>query len=87
MYDALADRQLLNALRTLRDEWIAKLAGTGHVYFEISMLEGVGRISGLLRHLSTDRLLFGSHVPLFCLESALLKLEESEQIPRELVDL
>ncbi len=72
---------LLGALRSLRGEAITQLIGAGEVYFEISMLEGVGGISSLLGHVPGDRILFGSHSPLFILESAILKLKESELLP------
>jgi predicted TIM-barrel fold metal-dependent hydrolase len=42
------------------------------------MQEGVGGITTLLEHAPLDRVLFGSHFPFFYLESALLKLRESE---------
>lgn len=69
---------LLNSLRTLRSDTISHLATAGRVYFEISMQEGVGGITTLLEHAPLDRVLFGSHFPFFYLESALLKLRESE---------
>ncbi|NQU19907.1 MAG: amidohydrolase family protein [Candidatus Nealsonbacteria bacterium] len=74
---------LLNSLRTLRGNAIAKLIGAGEVYFEISMLEGVGGISNLLSRVPVDRILFGSHFPLFILESATLKLRESKLLPAQ----
>lgn len=69
---------LLNALGTLRPDEITRLSGAGQVYFEISMLEGVGGISHLLGRHRVSRILFGSHCPFFILESAVLKLRESE---------
>ena len=72
---------LLGALQTLRGEAITQLIRAGEVYFEISMLEGVGGISKLLGHVPGDRILFGSHSPFFILESAILKLQESELPP------
>ena len=68
---------LLNALRTLRAQLLLDLIGAGEVYVEIAMLEGVGGIANLLEQMPVDRLLFGSHAPLFYFESALLKLKES----------
>ncbi len=72
---------LLGALGTVRGESIKQLIRAGEVYFEISMLEGVGGISRLLDQIPSDRILFGSHSPFFILESAILKLKESE-LPR-----
>lgn len=69
---------LLNALRTLRAGTISELAAAGQVYFEISMLEGTGGVAKVLEVLPPDRLLFGSHLPLFVLESAVFKMRESE---------
>ena len=74
---------LLGALQTVRGDAITRLIRAGEVYFEISMLEGVGGISNLLSHVPVDRILFGSHFPLFILESATLKLQESELLPAQ----
>jgi predicted TIM-barrel fold metal-dependent hydrolase len=68
---------LLNALRTLRGESLLELVLAGQVYVEISMLEGVGGVGRILEQLPAERLLFGSHAPLFYFEAALLKLKES----------
>jgi predicted TIM-barrel fold metal-dependent hydrolase len=69
---------LLNALRTTPGQLVAQLLAAGNVYFEIAMLEGVGGIGKVLGNIPLDRLLFGSHMPLFHLESAILKLRESD---------
>ena len=68
---------LLNALRTVPAPILPKIIGAGEVYAEIASLEGVGGITNILQHMPAERLLFGSHAPLFYLESALLKLKES----------
>lgn len=68
---------LLNAFRSLRTEQVAKLVAAGNIYIEIAMLEGVGGVEKLLREVPIDRVLFGSHAPLFLFESALGKLRES----------
>ena len=49
-----------------------------NVTLDIAMLEGVGGIENLLKDWPLDRLVFGSHAPLFYFESAKLKLQESE---------
>lgn len=72
---------LLGALQTVRGEAITRLIRAGEVCFEISMLEGVGGIASLLGRVPVDRILFGSHLPLFILESAIFKLQESELLP------
>jgi len=69
---------LLGALQSVRGDAVTQLIRAGEVYFEISMLEGVGGISSLLGRLPENRLLFGSHCPFFILESATFKLQESE---------
>jgi predicted TIM-barrel fold metal-dependent hydrolase len=69
---------ILNALKGVRASVLASLVAAGQVYFEISMLEGVEGIANLMGQVPAERLLFGSHLPLFVLESALLKLQESE---------
>ena len=84
--DALATQPelrvvILDALKTVHGAALDALVAAGQVYVEISMLEGVEGIASLLRHVPVERLLFGSHLPLFLLESALLKLEESELTP------
>ena len=68
--------QLLNAFRTVRGEPLLRLAAAG-AHFEIAMLEGVGGVAGLTKQLPAERILFGSHAPLFYFESAVLKLKES----------
>ena len=68
--------QLLNAFRTLRGEPLLRLAAAG-AHFEIAMLEGVGGVANLLKQLPVERLILGSHAPLFYFESASLKLKES----------
>jgi predicted TIM-barrel fold metal-dependent hydrolase len=68
---------LLNALRTLRAKPLFDLFAAGEIYAEISMLEGVGGLANLLAQVPLQRLLFGSHAPLFYLESSRLKLKES----------
>lgn len=69
---------LLNAMSTLSGDRLSTLTKAGEVHVEISMLEGVGGVAGLLKTVSSSRILFGSYAPLFYFESALLKLHESE---------
>jgi predicted TIM-barrel fold metal-dependent hydrolase len=49
----------------------------GDVYFDISMVEGVGGVARLAQKISARRVLFGSNYPLFYFESAMLKVRES----------
>ena len=68
---------MLNSLGVIRGKALKQLIDSGKVYFEISMLEGVGGVARILDTIPPDRLLFGSHLPLYNLESAVLKLRES----------
>lgn len=54
------------------------LAGARTVWLDIAMIEGIGGIEKLLKEWPQDRIVFGSHAPLFYWESAKLKLQESE---------
>ncbi|MBC8873090.1 MAG: amidohydrolase family protein [Planctomycetes bacterium] len=68
---------LLNSSRTVRGSTLIDLVSAGQVYCEIAMLEGIGGVASFLNSAPLDRVLFGSHLPLFNLESATLKLRES----------
>jgi predicted TIM-barrel fold metal-dependent hydrolase len=69
---------LLNALATTtRTDKLHRLLDAGEVYVEIALLEGVGGIESLLKDVSFERILFGSHAPSLYFESATLKLLES----------
>jgi uncharacterized protein len=68
---------LLNALGKVRQTSLTELVNAGEIYVEISMLEGVGGIGNLLKEVPRERVLFGSHAPLFYFEAAALKLKES----------
>jgi predicted TIM-barrel fold metal-dependent hydrolase len=75
---------LLNALNVLKDDVLARLLLADEVYVEIATLEGVGGLDRLLKTLPLERILYGSHAPLFYFESAELKLQESTLSPSQL---
>jgi uncharacterized protein len=68
---------LLNAGATVSGAARQDLAAVERIWFEIAMQEGVGGVAELLKTVPPARVLFGSHLPLFTLESAVLKLRES----------
>lgn len=68
---------LINALRVVLQPKLRGIVDAGNVHVEISMLEGLGCVGELLATMPLERVHFGSHLPLFNLESAILKLSES----------
>jgi uncharacterized protein len=69
---------ILNGTRAIGPALLRQLAALPGVYFDCAMWEGVGGVAALVQAVSLPRVLFGSHLPLFPLESSLLKLRESE---------
>jgi predicted TIM-barrel fold metal-dependent hydrolase len=68
---------ILNSDPSRQLEPYRKASSLGPVFFDCAMVEGTGGLGRLARELSIDRLLFGSHFPLFYFESALFKLKEA----------
>lgn len=69
--------ELLNAFAVLRGPALLEVLHAGEVVVDIAMLEGVGGVGQLLAQVPAERVVFGSHAPLFYFESAALKLQES----------
>lgn len=78
---------LCNGLRDYRSTQLTELVAAKNVWVEIATLEEVFGIRKLLKLVPLERILFGSHAPFFYLESALLKLKESElgQVERDAI--
>ncbi len=64
---------------------IMKKAGEpANLYFEVSHVEGVNGLASVMAITGPQRLLFGTHMPLFYPDSSLLKLQESDLSPDQL---
>lgn len=68
---------VLNCYPQIRPDQLTRLIPAGNVYFEMSMLEGVGAVARLIERVALERVLFGSHSPFFYFESAELKVQEA----------
>ncbi|MGB0579727.1 MAG: amidohydrolase family protein [Limisphaerales bacterium] len=69
---------LLNCFRAVRGKPLLELVATERVWFDISTLEGMSGIERMLKQIPANRIVFGTHAPLYLPESAVLKLRESE---------
>lgn len=68
---------LLNFQRSVTLNRAAELRNAGKVWFDIAMQEGIEGVARLAEQVSADRIVFGSHSPLFYYDSAVMKLTES----------
>jgi predicted TIM-barrel fold metal-dependent hydrolase len=68
---------ILNCYPQLRPDALRPLLGIEGIAFELSMIERISAVRRLADEVSFSRVLFGSHAPLFYLESALLKVKEA----------
>lgn len=68
---------ILNGMKSLRGAALTRLTENPNLTIEISMLEGVAGIEKLMKQVPYQQMLFGSYLPMFYLESSLLKLKES----------
>ena len=69
---------LLNGMMLLKGEPLSDLIAAGQVYCEFATLEGIAGLERLLKTIPYQRVLFGTHAPFFNVQSAVLKLQESE---------
>lgn len=69
--------EVLNASFEPREETFLVLARTGKLGFDFANVERVGGLARMVERLGRERVLFGSHFPLFYPEAALLKIRES----------
>jgi predicted TIM-barrel fold metal-dependent hydrolase len=76
--DVLARRPRLRLVLLNTPALKGALLKQPRVWIDIAMREGIGGVGELAKLVGTERVLFGSHVPLFCLDSAVLKLREAE---------
>lgn len=60
-----------------RPPLLAKLAATPGIFFEISRVDGTDGIAKLLRTVSPQRVMVGTHAPFFIPESVLIRILES----------
>jgi predicted TIM-barrel fold metal-dependent hydrolase len=74
---------LLNAGRFLGPA-AGELFGASRLLVDIATVEGVGGVDRLIGALGVDRIVFGTHAPVFIPESAVLKLRESSPSPAAL---
>jgi predicted TIM-barrel fold metal-dependent hydrolase len=67
----------LVVLNAGRNPYWKQIVAAGNVYFDIAMVERVGGVAQLAADISPERVVFGSHFPLFYFQSAALKVQES----------
>ncbi len=79
---------ILNGASKIPAKTMTALAGAGHVYFDIATQEIVGGVAALASQVTAERVLLGSHLPLFPLESAVLKVREAgfDESTRDLIE-
>jgi predicted TIM-barrel fold metal-dependent hydrolase len=56
---------------------VKEIAAAGQVHFDFGGVERVRGVANLAQQITAKRVLFGSHFPLFNVESSVLKMRES----------
>jgi predicted TIM-barrel fold metal-dependent hydrolase len=74
---------LLNALGNRLADPLKRLLATGGISVDIATLEGAAGLERLIAQIGHERIVFGSHAPMFLAESAHLKLKESVLTPEQ----
>ena len=69
--------QVLNSSGVLPEQLLVTLGRSNRVYFDFAMIEGAGGVAHFAEKAGTNAVLFGSHFPLFYVESSLLKVREA----------
>lgn len=69
--------QLLNATFNPRDEALLAALRGERTWTDFANVEGLGALARLIERVGSERVMFGSHFPLFYPESAVLKIRES----------
>jgi hypothetical protein len=67
----------LVVLNAGRNPYWKQIAAAGNVCFDIAMVERVGGVAQLAAEISPEKVVFGSHFPLFYFQSAVLKVREA----------
>jgi predicted TIM-barrel fold metal-dependent hydrolase len=68
---------LLNAALGAAGDLLKRLVGTGRIWVDTAMLEGIAAVERAVAAVGSGRLLIGSHAPFYCLDAAPLKLQEA----------
>jgi uncharacterized protein len=69
--------EVLNHTSDPGEEYLVPLVRSGRAFVEFAMLENIGALAKLRDRVGADHILFGSHFPLFFIESAVGKVREA----------